>query len=244
MPGVHAPTPGGRAGTCFTRGRKDKSIRNVVHFLRKIDMRDGRNAVFASSHLRDVDAGANHAKGVGADRRGNPPERRKTVMSGANPTKSTLQQRARGLITGTQKHLANETLAFNGATFAAPALIQLLQQLIDVVTRSDAARAEWKDALKSMKDGKATIVPVLGAFHAFVVNRFGNAPSTLEDFGIAPRKVRTPLTAEQKAAAAVKRKATRAARHIVGKKQRAKIKAPVATTPTATAPGTPPTHGT
>jgi hypothetical protein len=162
-------------------------------------------------------------------------------MSGLTPTKITLQQRARGLITGTQKHLANETLAFNGATFAAPALIQLLQQLIDVVTRSDAAKAEWKDALKSMKDGKATIVPVLGAFHAFVVNRFGNAPSTLEDFGMAPRKVRTPLTAEQKAAAAVKRKDTRAARHIVGKKQRAKIKAPAATTP---APGIPPTHGT
>jgi hypothetical protein len=207
-------------------------------------MRDGRNAVFASSHLRDVDAGANHAKGVGADRRGNPPERRKTVMSGANPTKSTLQQRARGLITGTQKHLANETLAFNGATFAAPALIQLLQQLIDVVTRSDAAKADWKDALKSMKDGKATIAPVLGAYHAFVVNRFGNAPSTLEDFGIAPRKVRTPLTAEQKAVAAVQRKATRAARYIVGKKQRAKIKAPAATTPATPAPGTPPTHGT
>ena len=165
-------------------------------------------------------------------------------MSGFKPTKSTLQQRARGLITGTQKHLANETLSFNGATFAAPALIQLLQQLIDVVTRSDAAKAEWKDALKSMKDGKATIVPVLGAFHAFVVNRFGNAPSTLEDFGIAPRKVPTPLTAEQKAAAAVKRKATRQARHIVGKKQRAKIQAPAATTATTPAPGTPPTRAT
>ncbi len=109
---------------------------------------------------------------------------------------------------------------------------------------ADAAKAEWKDALKSMKDGKATIVPVLGAFHAFVVNRFGNAPPTLEDFGIAPRKVRTPLTAEQKAAAAVTRKATRQARHIAGKKQRAKIKAPAATTPAAPAPGTAPSHGT
>src|SRR5258708_5821653 len=60
----------------------------------------------------------------------------KTVMSGFKTTKSTLQRRARGLITGTQKHLANETLAFNGAKFTAPALIQLLQQLIDVITRS------------------------------------------------------------------------------------------------------------
>jgi hypothetical protein len=65
-------------------------------------------------------------------------------MSGLNPTKSTLQRRARDLIAGTQKHLANETLASNGATFAAPALIQLLQQLIDVVTRSDTAKSEWR----------------------------------------------------------------------------------------------------
>jgi hypothetical protein len=165
-------------------------------------------------------------------------------MSGFRPTKSALQQQARGLITGTQKHLANETLAFNGARFATQALIQVLQELIDVVTRSDAAKAEWKDALKSMNDGKATIVPVLVAFQAFVVNRFGNAPSTLEDFGIAPRKVPTPMTAEQKAAALVKRKATRAARHIVGKKERAKIQAPAATTPTTPAPGTPPTRAT
>jgi hypothetical protein len=163
-------------------------------------------------------------------------------MSGTKPTKSNLQQRARGLITGTQKHLSNETLAFNGVTFAAPALVQLLQQLIDVVTRSDTKKAEWKDALKAMKDAKAAIVPVVGGYHAYVVNRYGNAPSTLEDFGIAPRKVRTPLTAEQKAAAAVKRQATRQARHIVGKKQRAKIHAPTATTPTTPAPGTPPTR--
>jgi hypothetical protein len=139
------------------------------------------------------------------------PGKEKDAMSGTKPTKSNLQQRARGLITGTQKHLSNETLAFNGVTFAAPALVQLLQQLIDVVTRSDTAKAEWKDALKAMKDAKAAIVPVVGGYHAYVVNRYGNAPSTLEDFGIAPRKVRTPLTAEQKAAAAVKRQATRQA---------------------------------
>ena len=49
-----------------------------------------------------------------------------------------MQQQARGLITGTQKHLANETLAFNGARFATQALIQVLQELIDVVTRSSS----------------------------------------------------------------------------------------------------------
>jgi hypothetical protein len=35
-------------------------------------------------------------------------------------------------------------------------------------------------------------------------------PSTLADYGVTPRKAPTPLTAEQKATAALKRKATRA----------------------------------
>jgi hypothetical protein len=160
-------------------------------------------------------------------------------MTVPKPTKTSLQQRARDLIAGTQKHLANETLAFDGATYTAAALVQLLQKLVDAIAAADAARARWKDALKELKDARATIVPVLGAFHSFVVNRFGNAPSTLEDFGIAPRKVRTPLTAEQKAAAVAKRKATREARHTVGPKQRAKIHAPAATTPTPPAPPAP-----
>ncbi|MDP9149253.1 MAG: hypothetical protein M3O36_04835, partial [Myxococcota bacterium] len=71
----------------------------------------------------------------------------------------------------------------------------------------------------------ATMVPVLLGYRRYVVNRFGNAPSTLEDFGIA-RKGRLPLTAEQKAAAALKRDATRKARHTMGTRQRAQVKAP------------------
>jgi hypothetical protein len=62
MPGVHARTLAVMQNARLPGSRKDKSIRSVVHFLQKIDRRDGRNAVFASSHLRDVDAGANHAR--------------------------------------------------------------------------------------------------------------------------------------------------------------------------------------
>jgi hypothetical protein len=160
-------------------------------------------------------------------------------MSGLKPTKTTLQQRARGLIAGTQKHLLNETLLFNGATFVPTALIQLLQQLIDVIPRADAAKANWKDALNAMNDAKAAVVPILGAYHSYIVNRFGNAPSTLEDFGIAPPKVRTPLSAEQKAVAVAKRKATRAIRHTLGPKQKKNVKGTLpANTPNAGAPQT------
>ncbi len=62
MPGVRARTPGGRARTPLARERRSQNIRSVAHVVRKIDQRDGKSAVFASSHLRDVDAGANHAR--------------------------------------------------------------------------------------------------------------------------------------------------------------------------------------
>ncbi len=137
-------------------------------------------------------------------------------------SKGKLQQRARGLIAGTRKHFSNESLSFEGAAFVPATLVRDLQALIDAI---DAAKAKWEHALQSMKGVEATMVPVLLGYRRYVVNRFGNAPSTLEDFGIA-RKGRLPLTAEQKAAAALKRDATRKARHTMGTRQRAQVKAP------------------
>ncbi|HEY8038591.1 MAG TPA: hypothetical protein VIF15_02305, partial [Polyangiaceae bacterium] len=48
--------------------------------------------------------------------------------------------------------------------------------------------------------------------------QFGTQADVLADFGMTPRKAATPLTVEQKAAAAAKRKATRAARGTKGPK--------------------------
>jgi len=75
---------------------------------------------------------------------------------------------------------------------------------------------------------------------------FGNQPDALADFGLAPPKARAPMTAEQKAVAAAKRKATRVARGTLGKKQKKAVKGAVTATlvvtpqagpqPTVTAP--------
>lgn len=50
--------------------------------------------------------------------------------------------------------------------------------------------------------------PVIQAYQSYLESLLGNAPSTLADYGLAPRKVRAPLTVEQKAAAIAKRAAT------------------------------------
>lgn len=67
-------------------------------------------------------------------------------------------------------------------------------------------------ALKSEVDTEQAQLPALlglmsGAI-AFVRFNFGRDPEALSDFGLKPPKTRTPLTAEQKAAAAAKGHAT------------------------------------
>jgi hypothetical protein len=68
------------------------------------------------------------------------------------------------------------------------------------------------------------VAPVIRDYQSYLVSLLGNAPSTLADYGLAPRKVRAPLTSEQKAAAAAKSAATRAARHTMGTVQKKGVK--------------------
>ena len=139
-------------------------------------------------------------------------------------TKASLQQRVRSLIAGTQKHTPTGPLTFGGATYDATSLVQTLQSLGNAIAASDAAKAKWNDALKVMQDEQAKVAPVIRDYQSYIVSLLGNAPSTLAEYGLAPRKVRTPLTVEQKAAAAAKGAATRAARHTMGTVQKKRVK--------------------
>jgi hypothetical protein len=57
----------------------------------------------------------------------------------------------------------------------------------------------------------------------FIRSKFGNVVTKLGAFGLKPRKVRKVST-RTKLAALAKSRATREARHTMGKRQRAKIK--------------------
>ena len=143
-------------------------------------------------------------------------------------SKATLQQRVRSLIAGTQKQHPTGPLTFGGNTYESSALVQLLQNLDSAIAASDEAKAKWNDALKVMQDEDAKMQPVIRAYQSYLVSLLGNAPSTLAEYGLAPRKVRTPLTVEQQAAAAAKRKATRKARNTMGSVQKKAVTGDVA----------------
>ena len=136
----------------------------------------------------------------------------------------------------------------------------LLQQVAYTPATLVTKLQEEAAPLQAVVDARSTLVSALtnrrtampGAVQ-FIEGFFASLPQYLppgadvSKFGAKPKKARTPLTAEQKVAANTKRTATRAARHIMGKKQRAAIHATPPTTPTtpaATPPATPTTPAT
>ena len=161
------------------------------------------------------------------------------MSSTANPDKAKVLAGLRALIAGTQKNTPNDNLTFGGATYAAAALIQLLQSLVNAYVTHDDAVATAKDLLLALRDVKAKVGPVVRDYKRFLRAKYGNATQTLGDYGLAPEKARTPLTGEQTVAAAQKSKATRKLRGTLGKKQKAEIKATTVPAETPAAPATP-----
>jgi hypothetical protein len=153
-------------------------------------------------------------------------------------TKKSLKQRVDGLIAGTSKHAPSGSLTLGNASYTALSLVQALKGLSDAIAAADAAKASWQQALGQMTETRANGILVVRDYLAWVKVTYRSAPATLADFGVAPAKVRTPLTVEQLATAVAKGKATRSARHTMGKVQKKSVKGTVAT---VTAPATPTT---
>jgi hypothetical protein len=192
--------------------------------------------------------------GVGADRKGLLWKWIVKAMSKSG--KQTQAALAEQLIAGTKKHFTSATpVAFAGASFTPAQIETSFQTLIDLRTEVDTAKASAKAKVAAEKAQAPALRTFMAAFVSFVKATFGNSPDVLADFGLKPKKARAPLTVEQKAAAAAKRKATRAARKTMGSKQRKAVKGDVAgivvtplvaPPPVAAAPASPsaPTGGT
>jgi hypothetical protein len=160
--------------------------------------------------------------------------------------KGTAVALAEQLIAGTNKHLANATqVSIASSSFTPAQITARLQTLVNLRHDVDTVKAATKAKLAAEKADMPALRIFMDAFVAFVKASFSNSPDVLADFGLTPKKAKTPLTVEAKAAAAAKRKATRAARHTMGTKQKKGVKGAVtgvvvtpitAAPPVATAP--------
>ena len=128
-------------------------------------------------------------------------------------TKSTQAVLAASLAAGALKHFpAGISMSVGGVTLTLTQIETELTGFASLRTGVDTARAALQAKLAAEEAQATVMTAFLDAFVKIVRGSFGNQPDVLADFGLEPEKARTPLTVEQKVAAAAKRKATRAAR--------------------------------
>jgi hypothetical protein len=147
------------------------------------------------------------------------------------------------LLDGINKHSATmPTVIVAGAAVPLKDITTTLQARIEAAKNVTPAKATWQVAVAADRDQRAKSKTLVTVLKQTLVLHFDGQVETLADFGLTGRKT-TVVSPETRVAAAAKAKATRAARHTMGKKQKAKIKAavpaaapevpPAATTPAA-----------
>ena len=161
-------------------------------------------------------------------------------------TKAAALAHVQAIIAGTTKHLPSGSFTIGNTTYTSASLVQIFQGLVSAMQARNVAVTGAKDALTAEQAAQSQVDPILRAYERLVLVTFVGATQTLADFGLAPPKARTPLTAQQLAARAAKAKATRVARGTTSKKQKLGVKGDVTgvvvtpvTSPTAARPASP-----
>jgi hypothetical protein len=145
----------------------------------------------------------------------------------ANINRTNTQAHDAQVIEGIKKRLQNvSSVPIGGSTYTPADLVKLVQSRIDSASGSATAKANWHSTVVDHTTLNSKLTPVLRGLRRYVIDVFGEVSPVLADFGFASPK-RATRTPEQKAAAAAKAKATRAARHTMGKKQKKSVKGAV-----------------
>lgn len=160
-------------------------------------------------------------------------------MSSAFPKRNTAQTAAlcAQRIAALKADVPPKTpVTLDGTATTAAALVALYQDVLDRQAAVATTRAQHKVALAARDAAIAECLARDRALQVWVRCRFGVRSQEAHDFGAESRKAAS-VSAQTRAMAVQKAKATRVARHTMGKKQRLKIKGDAASQAlTATAP--------
>jgi hypothetical protein len=143
-------------------------------------------------------------------------------LSGKSTNVAEQVALAQAFIQGVHKHLAKTPLIIRGRVVKPTELEKTLQQRIDLLHGVQAARGALAAAVSKVKAHQASTRGELDGFQQLVMAMYADNAVVLADFQLAPRKKRS-LSIDTKAAAAVKRVATRKARGTMGSRAKAKV---------------------
>jgi hypothetical protein len=145
------------------------------------------------------------------------------------------------LIDGFNKHAtAIPNMVIGGASKTAKDIVATLQSRIDSAKVALSTRATWQTAIRTDESLRDTTKTFVSGVKQGLLVAFAGQLDTLADFGLTAR-AKHVVTPEENIARAAKAKATRAARHTMGSKQKAAIKGTVTPTAPATAAPSAPT---
>ena len=143
--------------------------------------------------------------------------------------RSAQVQADQKMIAGIEAHMTQLTSLSVGSQEMTPAdMVKFFQDRLDAAKAVVDAAAALATAIKAERDLRAKTSTLRSAFCRIVVGMFFHSPDTLAAFGLKAPRVGT-IDAAKRAAAVAKGKATRVARHTLGKKAKLAIKGSLAT---------------
>jgi hypothetical protein len=125
---------------------------------------------------------------------------------------------------------ANGPLPHKGTSYDQAGLTQLVNGYLAPYESVRNMRTQLKAGVASRKAGAADTKDFIKTFEASAMGQYGESSTEFAAFGFKPQK-KAELTVEQKQHKLDQARATRAARHTVGPKQRASIRGVVPPTP-------------
>jgi hypothetical protein len=137
--------------------------------------------------------------------------------------KLLTQAQYQALIAGIPTCCAKTVFCVGGQTYTASQAVALIQALLTATAATAAAKASAKQAVAAEEQVINQNAVVARGIRQIIALSFGNALPTLTAFGIQPRKPPRKLDTAQRATATAKLEATRKARGITSKKQKAAI---------------------
>ena len=109
------------------------------------------------------------------------------------------------------------SLTISSTAYTPDQITKALGLLVALYAAVDAAKAVVKAKLAAEASQAPALLSLLADLVSYVKLAYAGSPDVLNDFGLLPKTIPTPMTAEQKAVANAKRKATREARGITTK---------------------------
>ena len=159
--------------------------------------------------------------------------------------RANVKTRNTAVSNGIDKHVP-ASISIGSVTYTPPELKGVFIAHNTALDAADALHKQWTDQVQVAKAAGIKADGTYRLLRSSLIGQYGNdANAILNDFGMATPKSTGAKTVQVKAEAVLKRAATRAARHTMGKVQRKAVTGTVvaapATAPVATpaAPATP-----